>query len=605
MTFYFLIFSLICFALNILFYFYKKKGYSLVKVRYFLIGVIIISIIFLLIDLPFFLFTGSQLILNSFDVYLVNIISFNLSILFLGVTVIIQILSYFNAEESITNLDPPSYSLSRKGDIKIGRILKGNSRRFFFSLSLKDLEKHMFICGSTGTGKSNFLQNFLINFTKRFMIPFFLVEFKGEHHFLQEKIDNVLIVWPGENFSINIFNPLGSNPEIHAERIFDILKSGKFLEENSEYSPQMEKVLIEILTTVCGNKNCQSWSGFEKVCEAYFKKNQSSIPMLKQTLISIKNRIRRFSKGPLRAIFDSKTEISIYDLFNTNVILDLSSIIRLGGEKEDALFFLNMILKYLWDKNLIDGAYNYNGIKHLTIIEDAQYFAPQGLTKKSKLTTYLEDIALLQRGTGECLITLATRPDISKEILANNGIVLTFKNHIEKDIMCELLNLDSEKKHYLSFLEEGQCIIRVNSYKEPFLLWVPYAKRKSLTVSEIIKKNSSILSRNNIGKIINSNSAIKNFPYYSISTKVKKFREKINKLIRMNIKKEKHQNSKSNLSDLISNKNIKGKDLKNANTDISPIKENICHLEADSEINDFNRFSDYIHNLYKLQEKNQ
>lgn len=52
-------------------------------------------------------------------------------------------------------------------------------------------------------------------------------------------------------------------------------------------------------------------------------------------------------------------------------------------------------------------------------IEDAQYFAPQDIMKKSKLTTYLEDIALLQRGAGECLITLATHPDISKEILAN------------------------------------------------------------------------------------------------------------------------------------------------------------------------------------------
>jgi hypothetical protein len=178
-----------------------------------------------------------------------------------------------------------------------------------------------------------------------------------------------------------------------------------------------------------------------------------------------------------------------------NVILDLSSIIRLGGEKEDALFFLNMILKYLWDKNLTEGALNYEGIKHLTIIEDAQYFAPQGLAKKSKLTSYLEDIALLQRGTGECLVTLATRPDISKEILANNGVVITFKNHIEKEIMCELINLDVEKKNYLSALEEGQCIIRVNSLKDPFILNIPLIKRETLTVMEIMKKNELVLNR--------------------------------------------------------------------------------------------------------------
>ena len=151
------------------------------------------------------------------------------------------------------------------------------------------------------------------------------------------------------------------------------------------------------------------------------------------------------------------------------------------------------MLKYLWDRNLVRGASNYDGIKHITIIEDAQYFAPQGLTKKSKLTSYLEDIALLQRGTGECLITIATRPNISKEILANNGVVVTFKNHIEKDIMCELLNLEDENKNYLSIIEEGQCIIRVNSIKEPFLLGIPYIKRNTLTVSEIYRRNKMIL----------------------------------------------------------------------------------------------------------------
>lgn len=113
--------------------------------------------------------------------------------------------------------------------------------------------------------------------------------------------------------------------------------------------------------------------------------------------------------------------------------------------------------------------------------------------RKNKLTTYLEDIALLQRGTGECLITLASRPDISKQILANNGIVLTFKNHIEKDVMCELLNLDIEKRHYLSILEEGQCIIRINSIKEPFLLKIPLMKDDSLSISEIYKNNYLIL----------------------------------------------------------------------------------------------------------------
>ena len=224
------------------------------------------------------------------------------------------------------------------------------------------------------------------------------------------------------------------------------------------------------------------------------RKNKNKIPNLIQTIISIKNRIRRFSSGPLSLIFEKNNEIDLNLFFQKKVILDLSSIIRLGGEKEDAFFFLNMILKYLWDQNLTKGASDYHGIHHITIIEDAQYFAPQDLNKKSKLTTYLEDIALLQRGTGECLITIATRPNISKEILANNGIVISFKNHFEKEIMCELLNLSEANKNILSSLEMGQCVIRVNSITEPFVLWIPHLKRSQPNIKEFHKHNLEILN---------------------------------------------------------------------------------------------------------------
>jgi len=488
--------STLSLIINTIFYLHKETSYSLLRNKLLIFFLILISTIFLIINLPYFIENDSHLFLEINHDVVIPTILFNLSNIFYAISVIINLLVYFQDDDSIISLETPSRVSSRKGKFTIGRVLKGKFRRQKFYLSLKDLEKHMFVCGATGTGKSNFLQNFLINFSKTCKIPFFLVEFKGEYHFLQKKIEDLLIFWPGENFSINIFNPGKANPIIHAERIFDILKSGKLLDESSEFSPQMEKVLVEILTETCKNEQHQNWQGFEYFCDKYLRENKMSIPMLSQTLISIKNRIRRFSKGPLKALFEANNSFNMQELFNRRILLDLSSIIRLGGEKEDALFFLNMILKYLWDRNLMTGAFNFNGIKHLTIIEDAQYFAPPDLVKKNKLTTYLEDIALLQRGMGECLITLATRPDISKEILANNGIVLTFKNHLEKDIMCELLNLDLENRHYLSILEEGQSIIRVNSIKEPFLLKVPYIRNESLHFAEIEKNNKKILERN-------------------------------------------------------------------------------------------------------------
>ena len=584
----FFILTSICLITNLAYYFYKKRGYNSFKIKSFILVGFFVTIFFLLSEFPLFLLQDSDYVLENFTYYITEVFSFNITVIIFCCSAILYLLNCYKINKSLIELEIPSSKVSKVGSIKIGRIVKGTSKKCNFLLSFNDLEKHMFICGSTGTGKSNFVQNFLINIMKQFKKPFFLVEFKGEYHFLQENIKDLIILWPGENFSINLFDPLGANPKIHAERIFDIIRSGQFLDDKAEYSPQMERVLIDILTQVCENKDFRSWEGFQECCSAYLKNERDKIPMLKQTLISLNNRIRRFAVGPMRAVFDSNSKLTVSQLFNKKVILDLSSIIRLGGEKEDALFFLNMVLKYLWDRNLTRGAINYDGINHITIIEDAQYFAPQGLTKKSKLTSYLEDIALLQRGTGECLITIATRPNISKEILANNGVVVTFKNHIEKDIMCELLNLESEKKNYLSIIDEGQCIIRVNSIKEPFLLGVPYIKRNPLTVSEIYRKNGVIFDKQQkISDLMSLDSNKSNNPVILKGSKIKVM------IFKMILQIKSYRNRLKNEKDM-SSKKVEDLD--------QSLSSDLVDVVNDDENCDFDIF---IKKLYIDQEKHK
>jgi hypothetical protein len=105
--------------------------------------------------------------------------------------------------------------------------------------------------------------------------------------------------------------------------------------------------------------------------------------------------------------------------------------------------------------------------------------------------------------------------------------------------MCELLNLESDKKSYLSIIDEGRCIIRVNSIKEPFLLGIPYIKRNPLTVSEINRKNELILdeqhkisdlmlldAHKSINPVIQNDGKIKVLRYKAI-LQIKSFRNKL------------------------------------------------------------------------------
>ncbi len=560
------------------------KNYYFNSIKILIFVILMVTLGLLILNIPFFIFNNSDPFIEKKNGFFIPTILFNIANALYTTSVILFLLTFLQGDENVIDLEIPYKKRNRNENIPIGRILKGKAKKQKFYLSIEDLEKHMFICGATGTGKTNFLQNFLINFTKNYKIPFMLVEFKGEYHFLQKKVENLLIIRPGENFSINIFNPEGAVPEIHAERLFDILKSGKFLDDNSEFSPQMEKVLVEILTKVCENDGFQSWEGFYKYCNDYAKNKKNEIPMLSQTLISITNRIRRFSLGSLKAIFDKNHYLKMRDLFKKNVLFDLSSIIRLGGEKEDALFFLNMILKYLWDKNLSHGAFNFHGMKHITIIEDTQYFAPKDLTRQNKLTTYLEDIALLQRGTGECLISLATHPDISEEILANCGVLICFKTHMEKEFLCKLLNLNSENEEYLSILEEGQCLVRVNSIKRPFLINVPLIKREWLDPKEINKFNEIILKSKELVKKSIDRRKLKN--YFQNIKNLKSFNFNLKKKPKGSKRTQEKQKEKN--GDMISNN----------------IYENLKDIkEFETNKNEIKKLKHYINTLYIDQEK--
>jgi len=488
---YFLL-NLVLFILTIIFYVFRNKEkekniigelrkYSIIM--YLIVFLFGISIVYFCINLK--IITGKS---ESFS----NSFFFTFAVLMLILSLVFFKNSFHNPEKKyFIELYYPSLIKSKKGTINMGKIIYKDNIKHPFNLSLDDLAQHMFVCGSTGSGKSNFLQYILLNISKKHNnLPFLITEFKGEYAFLQKEMQDLLILKPGENFSINIFDPEGSDAEIHAERVFQIFNSGGFL-DGVEYSPQMERCFIDILKEVCPNSEKRNWDDFFKIISNYTRKTTDQT--IKKSLLAIENRIRRYSLGTLKDIFSKKTGLTVKQLFVHKILLDLSSIIRLGGEKEDALFFLNMILKYLWDKSLELGSKDYDGIKHITIIEDAQYFAPEEFVNKTKSTSYLEDIALLLRGTGECLISLATRPKISKEILANCGVLVSFKNHLQKDLMQELLNLEDQQKEYLSMLQKGQCIVRVNSLEKPFVIAVPLVPRSWVTNEEIKRNNQKIL----------------------------------------------------------------------------------------------------------------
>ncbi len=173
-----------------------------------------------------------------------------------------------------------------------------------------------------------------------------------------------------------------------------------------------------------------------------------------------------------------------------------------------------------------------------------------------------------------------------------------FKNHLEKDIMCELLNLDIEKKNYLSLLDEGQCIIRVDSIKEPFILKVPYIKRHFITVSDINRKNQLILEKSEKKLTLKIEFHQKTSNLYK--RLLKNIKTSISKHISIIIPSK----NKKNLNKILQNRE-KEDSLLLSSTNLIMVKNNEKNAVIMVKQKNYDKFDDYINKLYNEQEKNK
>ncbi len=393
----------------------------------------------------------------------------------IGLLGINYVLKWWREPHDIPNipLKKPNKSDFEQGTIKLGTIFHDKKlyRRFF--LNKEDLKRHTLIYGQTGTGKTSFLKNFLIHFKHQNpSLPVLLFEFKGEYTDLHQKLPNMEVIHPGLNFAFNLFDHDIFTPEIYVEILFDSLKSCRIIENATDFSPQMEKVLIDVLKEICHDPSNHSWERFNQVLDAYVRRNQIKIPMLPQTMISIKNRLRRYTEGPLGQIFDfSPSARKLSNLLCRDCIVDLSSVLKLGGSKEDLIFMANLILKWIWEKNMQKPPTDQ--LQHLTIFEDVSYLSSRKLLETSKLSSYLEDIALLLRGKGEALISITTTLDISKNIILNAGSKFFFKFNEKPEEMIHYLGLPHDFRLNINELRVGYCVAKIDSIPYVFLLKSP------------------------------------------------------------------------------------------------------------------------------------
>jgi len=402
---------------------------------------------------------------------------------------------------------PPNTVFDYMRDIPIALVLHKDREVYTCTLNPDELCKGMSVLGKPGSGKTFFLALLLRRLLeKKPTLPMLIFESKGQLASLAsipEIKERVLILCPGADYAplrINLFDPGEIEPGEYSRKLLGFLTEilENYFGENSEFSPQMSRVLGETLPEVIKNPSLRSFEGLFQSLDNYSARNKATYTFVENTVLALKSRLEIFRSGELQKVFDTKkTNIPLEDLLNKVVVVDLGPFLAAGGTKDAVQIILGVLTLQVFQAGL--KRQNTTTLQHLLVIDDARFLVPDIYNRKtSGDTTAIEDMITVERGKGEGVIVACQDPAVSKVVLANCATYVVFQLSFQSASEKEFLELElgirkdeeAQSKHLVS-QPPREAVMRTSGYPHPFRVRTFNHKIKNLTSKEIEKHNKT------------------------------------------------------------------------------------------------------------------
>lgn len=297
------------------------------------------------------------------------------------------------------------------GNVVDGKMILGNMP---FTLGYSDLNKHTFICGITGSGKTTTVKKILMEAKK----PFLIIE-SAKKEYRSIATETVIYTLGRPEINAPRINPFyilpGVNPQVHIDFLKDLFNASF-----SFYGP-MPYILEKCLHAVYKNKgwdltlgyhpllsNCKSVIDFFSI--DHIRKQYSCIShkYLFPTMQDLKNEIARYIDNELKYdgevagnvktamrvrlenlcvgakgyTFNTSDFIGFDKLINENVVFELEGL----ADDSDKAFSVGLLLIFLNEyrqvNKEISGTRNV-GLQHLLVIEEAHRLLKNINTERS------------------------------------------------------------------------------------------------------------------------------------------------------------------------------------------------------------------------------
>ncbi|MDF2154514.1 ATP-binding protein [Vibrio sp. CAU 1672] len=382
-------------------------------------------------------------------------------------------------------------ALENSNKLYLGNLVKsGLNQNIDVHIDKRDLDKHTFIAGVTGSGKTTTCHRLL----ESAQMPFLVIEpAKTEYRVLTKKNKDILIFTLGnDNVAPFRLNPFEFFPHENITSRVDMIKA------SIESAFDMEAAIPQLIEAaiyrcyedkgwnIATSKNSQYEDPFAAGVYAFptlsdlvrmtevVVAEQGFDDRLKQDYIgSIKARLQGLLIGSKGQMLDTPRSINFKDLAQRSVILELEEI-RNPSEKSLVMGFVLANLNEAIKANYEEYRKRGEKFRHITLIEEAHRllskFEPgDSQNKKQGVETFADMLAEVRK-YGESLIIVDQIPNkLTPEVLKNTNTKIIHKLFAkdDKEAVGNTMALSDEQKDFLSNLEPGRVILSSSGMSKP------------------------------------------------------------------------------------------------------------------------------------------
>ena len=402
-----------------------------------------------------------------------------------------------------------------------------------FGLSDDELNNHTFVCGITGSGKTNSVKRILETTDK----PFLVIEpAKKEYRNLNK--DNVTVCTLGRP-EINCIrvNPFYILPGVSPQQHIDLLKD-LFSASFAFYGPMpyiIEKCLYNIyakrgwnltlgfhplLTTT---KKINEMFDADKIKACYEKqshiylfptmqdlKDEIENYLLNDKEMTYEGEVKGNIQGALRARINSLCVGSKGYMFNTNAVISFEEllknnvVIELEGLADDAdkAFALGLLIIYINEYRQVQKEISdTSGLQHLLVIEEAHRLLKNVSSEhteelgnpKGKAVEHFTNMLAEMRSYGQGVIVAEQIPNkISPDVIKNssNKIIHRIVSKDDQEIVANTVGLSSGDAIYLGNNRTGYAICHKEGMVQPVIVKVDEVSSKTVSDKELYESKA-------------------------------------------------------------------------------------------------------------------